>query len=78
MDSTEDDFRHLLGVPAAHALKLTRLIRKAGREDLNFEERDAHGKLVAHHHWWNHPLQNESGWRKTAPDGSLLKERGTS
>jgi hypothetical protein len=30
MDSTEDDFRPLLGVPPAHTLKLTRLRRKAG------------------------------------------------
>ena len=78
MDSTEEKFRHLLGVPPAHALKLTRLkSRSAGREDLDFEEHDAQGNLVALHHWWDRPLQNESGWRKTAPDGSLLKERGT-
>lgn len=77
MDSMEERFRHLLGVPPAHALKLIRLRRKADREDLNFEEHDAQGNLVAHHHWWDRPLQNESGWRKTAPDGTLLKERNT-
>jgi hypothetical protein len=78
MDSTEDDFRPLLGVPPAHALKLTRLRRSIGREDLDFEERDAQGTLIAIHYWWSRPLQNQSGWRKVAPDGSLLKESGTS
>jgi hypothetical protein len=29
-DSTEDKFRHLLGVPPAHALKLTRLSQGPG------------------------------------------------
>jgi hypothetical protein len=77
MDSLEEKFRHLLAVPPAHALKLTRLRRKADREDLNFEEHDAHGTLIARHHWWDRPHRNESGWRKTAPDGTLLKERGS-
>lgn len=49
MDSTEDNFRPLLGVPPAHTLKLTRLRRSVGREDLDFEERDAQGTLVAIH-----------------------------
>jgi len=78
MDSTEDKFRHLLGVPPAHALKLTRLKRRsAGVEYLDFDEHDDQGNLVARHHWWDRPLQNESGWRKTAPDGTLPKERVT-
>jgi hypothetical protein len=48
MDSTEEKFRHLLGVPPTHALKLTRLkSRSAGAEDLDFEEHDAQGNLVA-------------------------------
>jgi hypothetical protein len=78
MDSIENKFRHLLGVPPAHTLKLTRLRSRSVRiEDLDFEEHDAQGNLIARHHWWDRPLQNESGWRKAAPDGTLLKERGT-
>jgi len=78
MQSTEDKFRQLFGVPSAHTLKLTRLKRRSPRlEYLDFEELDAQGNLAARYHWWDRPLHSESGWRKTAPDGALLKQRGT-
>ena len=75
MTTTEDEYREIFGVTAGHRLTLTRhKSRSAGVEDMEFDEHDATGALVAKYHWWDRPFQNDSGWTKADAQGNLLRQ----
>ena len=70
-----DEYRTIFGVPADHRLTLTRhKDRSAGVEEIEFDEHDAKGTLVARYRWWDRPFANESGWTKDDAQGNPLRQ----